>query len=241
MNEEARTTSLMEIREFLGNHQYDAAPWDNQKRVVDQLYDALNEKRDDLLFWTDLKSLVRRLEDRRFDQTIFSNSTAFQNATLDQLLDDLRRSLGDGDGGSSGGNNSDIKRWAKKSISATALFSFLLLGVAVGCNEDDGDDKDSALCAEAEDERLTGQEGEVFCDLVDIIRNADIPSVTKMELLECLPELDATYREEILEMFQSMTDQEIADYLTSDYMLCDDGDDDYSDDDDDDYYGDDDH
>ena len=226
MNEDTRTTSLMEIREFLGDHQYDAAPWDNQKRVVGQLYDALNEKKDDQLFWTDLKSLVSRLEDRRFDQTIFSNSTAFQNATLDQLLDDLRRSLGDGDGGSGGGNNSSLKQWAKKSISATALFSFLLLGVAVGCNEDDGDDKDGALCAEAEEEWITGQEGEVYCDLVDIIRTADIPNSTKEILLDCLPYLDAAYREEILEMFESMTDQEIADYLINDDMFCDNGGDD---------------
>ena len=232
MNEESKTTSLMEVREFLGDHHYQTAPWDSQKRVVDQLYGALNEKKDDQPFWTDLKSLVSRLEDRRFDRTIFSNSTAFQNATLDQLLDDLRRSLGDGEGGSGGGNGSSVKRWAKRSISATALFSFLLLGVAIGCNEDD----DGTICSDAEEEGLSGQDAEVYCDLVDIIKSADISNSTKEHMLNCLPYLDAAFREEILEMFESMTDQEIAEYLINDTLFCDNGGDN-----DDDYYGDDDH
>ena len=229
MNETIGTTSLIEIRDFLGAHQCAPAPWENPKNVIDRFYTALCEKRNDERFWAGLKDLMNRLEDRRFDAAAMRGSEALHDATMEKLLDDLRAALDPGGG-------VRLRTWLNKSLGATAILAFLLLGTSLGCFGGNGNDDsasvaasdddfavdddssitdDEAACEEAADNGVTGVDSVVYCDLVDIIMTADISNSTKTELLDCLPGLGAEYREYLLELFQSpdMTDQDIADYL----------------------------
>jgi len=78
-------------------------------------------------------------------------------------------------------------------------------------------DEESEPLAEEEaailEEELFAYDTEVAIDLLDIISFADVPHQVRQDLLDCLPELDATYREALLEKFQYMNDAELANYL----------------------------
>jgi hypothetical protein len=228
MQAQVHPTSLGTIREFLAGHGCAPAPWATPKEVVSALHKSLKERRSDEAFWADLKNLAVRLEDRRFNETALRGSDALGGSTVDGLIEDLRTSLGDGSGNGGGAN---FKRWLGHSVGATALLAFLLLGTVIACGDDDDDDSSSAVCAEADAEGFEGDEADVYCELIEIIETSDIDETLKDELLECLPGLDATSREGLLDSFEGMTDDQIAEELDGAYwFVCDD--DPYGDDDD---------
>jgi hypothetical protein len=225
-----QTTSLFEIREFLAAQNCAPTPWEKPEGVVERLYAALADKKGDERFWHELKALLARLEDRRFNAQALAGSEALPAATTDEIMDDLRAALGMSDG-------LRMKRWISRPIGTAAILAFLLLGSAVGC-KDSGDDDDTAAAAEADDdddayygndddatgdddavcqqaqwENFTGKEGQVFCELIDIVEEANIASWAKEILLDCLPELGATVRANLLEQFQTMNDEQIVDKL----------------------------
>ena len=226
MDRPVQKTSLLEIREFLSSHHCVPAPWETPKDVAAHLYGALCAKREDQKFWFELQDLVNRLDDLRFDRAAFDGADAFRGTTLSHLMTDLRNSL---DGGSRGGG---IRRWASRSLCVAALFSFLLLGVAVGCGTQSDDEVSYQTCPEAEYQDISGFNGAVFCELVEIIDEADLPTDLKYELLECLPKLDADYREQLLVLFQTMDDETISEFLNNPTTLCASDDDSWNDDDD---------
>jgi hypothetical protein len=201
------------IRDFLRAERREPPPWASPRRAVDELYDLLRQRRGDDLFWLRLEDLTSRLADSRFSSAALARSEAIDGATADRLLADLRSSLGGGDA-----SPRSIRDWMGSKMSAAALTGFLLLGTATGCAEDDDDDNGGGgggggLCQDAIDEELSGEEGEVYCDLIDIVESADVSSSVKQDILDCLPELDADYREFLLEQFQGMSEQQLAEYL----------------------------
>jgi len=225
-----QTTTLSTIRDFLRAERREPPPWAPPTRAVDELYAMLTERRDDDLFWARLGDLASRLADRRFCSAALARVEALDGATVDRLLEDLRASIG----GASEPRRT-LKDWLGSAISVAALTGFLLLGTAAGCAEDDDDqgsdsdvdsdsDSDSDtdsdtdtdtddLCDEAIGHGFSGAEGEIYCDLIEIIEEADVADWIKQQLYECLPELDADYRANLLEQFQSMSDAELAAYL----------------------------
>lgn len=226
---EKRTTSLIDIRRFLRSHATEPAPWEKPKRVVDHLYRTLRGKRGDDRFWSDLRKLTRDLEDHRFDPDALRGTTAIKDATVDNLIEDLRTSL------SGTEENSSAARWAAGAVAGSALLGFVFLGYSIGCtgsdddddsgssttqtddDVDDDDDNDTGStddCDEAKDAGVTGEDADVYCDLVEIVMAADIPASYKTDFLECLPTMSASYRESLLETFQTMEDEALVDYLT---------------------------
>ncbi|MBW2277511.1 MAG: hypothetical protein JRF63_08470, partial [Deltaproteobacteria bacterium] len=170
-------------------------------RAVDELYALLRERRDDDLFWLRLSDLAGRLEDQRFSADALSRADAIDGSTVNRLLEDLRSSLG------TSAPRRTLKDWLGAAISGAALAGFVLLGAATCSSDDNG------LCDEADEEGFQHDNGEVYCDLIEIIENADVSAWVKTQLLDCLPELDASYRATLLEQFQSMSESELADHL----------------------------
>jgi hypothetical protein len=257
MGEALKPTSLIDIRSFLAAHGCAPAPWEKSENVVDRLFQALCQRQGDKRFWADLKTLVGRLDDERFNVSAMKGSSVFHDATLDKLVDDLRFSI---NGGSESNTLSGLRKWVASSATTTALLSFLLLGVSTSCLDADSDDSNDSgaettdddvfdydnnasdddtydLCDEAVADDIIGYQGEVYCDLIDVINDADITDEFKQDLLDCLPDLDATSRVFLLNLFENMSDEEIAAFLGDTDEFCSYG---YGDDDDD-YYDDDDH
>jgi hypothetical protein len=222
-------TSLMEIRRFLTEEKAAPAPWAAPQTSVESLYALLVARRDDAVFWSRLRILAMRLEDNRVNLSRIRHSEALGYATVDKLLSDLRADLLSVNGPA----RISWKQVLSGSLRATSLAAFLLLGTATAsCGDDDdggnaGDasadtdtdtdtdaDGGTALCDEAIAEELVGEEGQVFCDLVEIVNSADLSGEQRAALLDCLPNLDAAFRETLLETFESMSDTEIAAHLS---------------------------
>jgi hypothetical protein len=209
LKENGHTTSLLEIRRFLEAEKAAPSPWAEPSESLESLYALLVARRDDPLFWSRLQDLVLRLEDHRADLSRIGNSEAFGYATVEKLLEDLRADL-------CGNTVSAPISWKtalSSSLRATSLAAFLLLGAATAsCGGDSEPDLDG-LCDEAVANGVSGTEGEVYCDLVDIINGSTLSGAAKADLLDCLPDLDALYRAQLLDDFQTMDDAEIAAYL----------------------------
>jgi len=211
----AETTDLLKIRAFLAEHRCAVPPWEKPTRVVEQLYAALREKRSDREFWSGLKDLLAHLEDRRFHPPAVSGSRALSGTTLATLIDDLQQVLNNGSG------TGDIRLWLKRGISAAALLAFLLLGSAVAqAGETASADRaffpqDGFSAKAIIDEQITDE-------LLDVIEAAEMPAWVKMELLECLPELDGAYRATLLDLFAEGNEAELAAFLEAVYQPEDD-------------------
>jgi len=205
LDESTHTTSLLEIRRFLEAERAAPAPWAEPRESLESLYALLVARRDDPRFWARLEELVRRLEDHRVNLPRLARSEAFGYATVEKLLADLRADLRKG---------ADLapvswKRALASSLQATSLAGFLLLGTASASCGDDS----TAPCSEAADSGISGEDGEIYCELVDIVRDSQLDPMNQDALLECLPDLDAAYREQLLESFQTMDDDALNDAL----------------------------
>ncbi len=109
----------------------------------------------------------------------------------------------------------------------------LLATLAGGCGDkdvdEDEDQDDSAkeeLCEEAATYGYTGADAEVFCDLHDYIEDSGLPADDKQTLVDCLNDLyTGTQREQLLETFQTASDEELEQALLMLLDECDGGDD----------------
>ncbi|MBZ0271076.1 hypothetical protein K8I61_03505 [bacterium] len=226
-----RTTSLIDIRDFLRAHDAAPPPWESADAVVEHLFVLLRERADDDAFWRDLKMLLARLEDRRFDSTALANASALGVTNLDAVIDRLRAELGTLNGSPSG-----VRAFFAGPLGGAAILGFLLMATSYSCFSGDGDgdgtndvsdddafpadddaNDDDAFtnkdCERADWYDYTGREADVFCELVAIVERAEISSSDRSDILACLPDLGGAYREELLDAFQDMSDERLADYL----------------------------
>jgi hypothetical protein len=76
-----------------------------------------------------------------------------------------------------------------------------LAASACGNGEGPGFGKSHDLCAEALDADATNEEGDVFCQLVDVIRKSDTPRWMKDEMVECVRYFDHQERRQLVDDF----------------------------------------
>jgi hypothetical protein len=198
----SRTSSLTEIRDFLRSQQVAAPPWSAPPLAVEALYALLERRRDDGAFWARLKDLAARLDDRRFRASLLGQADVLGGATLDRLLDDLRDGIG----------LTSRRGSAPRGLAAPALLAFLVLGAAAGCDtvvesDESGTDTGRSCEDEASDLGMSAHETDVYCELVDLVKGADIPSEERDVLLDCLPGLDAAYRESLLDSWKGASEE----------------------------------
>ncbi len=183
--------SLMDIRVFLHRSGLVIPPWRSAREVIDALYILLDQKKNDDEFWTRIKELVLRLEIHQFNLSPLRDSLGLNDTSVDTLISDLRRGLA----------TTHLPCWKQFYARAgvTGFLSFLVLGTALGCRED--------CSREVEDLGIQGDDAEVYCELVGIINEADVAWSCRVNLLDCLPEIDAATREQWLQRFQWLSDR----------------------------------
>ncbi len=202
-------TTLQTVRSFLSAESTEPAPWAPAGAPLDSLYALLRARRDDTAFWASLSDLLTALKDDRVRPDLIDGSELVDHASMRELLAALRELV---PAGSSAPPTA--RSWLAGSNAVQGLVGFLLLGTAVGCPPvRDDDDSAEPLCDEATEEGITGEEGQVFCDLVEIIQDSSIASTSKADLLDCLPELAVARRVQLLAMFQDLEGEELADAL----------------------------
>lgn len=192
-----QSTSLHEIRDFLGRHGSAPPAWSDARTPLDALYGLLRERREDPAFWADLADLTHRLEEARR----LEDAPALDGARMDRLLTDLREALP-----VNGGGPRSASAWIGSGIGLSALAAFVLLGSSLGCPT-------TAVCPEAADAGIAADEQVVYCDLVAIIDAAEINDGARDDLLDCLPNMNAEEREDLLDEFENASEEELAELL----------------------------
>jgi hypothetical protein len=198
---------LHDIRSFLRTHGHEVPPWGPAHAPLDVLYRLLRRRHADDALWNDLSTLTSTVATSRR-----SSGGALSHAAIDGLLDELRHTLGQDT------TTVPLRRWATTAPIA-ALSGFLLLGAAMGCttpgNDDDDDDSatQEAICQEAIDHEIPEAEADVFCQIVDIIESSSGNDAIREQLMECLTDLSADQRQELLDAFLTAGADELAELL----------------------------
>lgn len=212
-----QTTSLTEIRDFLAAEGCAPEPWSTPEAALQRLYALLVERNDDERFWARLKELTRRLDRGRFDPSALPEFETLGSAAVDRLVDDLRKSLGDGDGDKS---QRTLGQWLS-SNAGMALVAFLMFGISISCADDEPEPEPTwtvnnwSCQAQADYYDITDDdERDRLCSLGDYVNGADVYDSDKNLMLDCLPDLSAAYRMELLDQFQNATAEELNDILT---------------------------
>ena len=197
-----QTIPLHDVRAFLTRYGHDVAAWSSAAAPLDALYAMLADRRDDEVFWRDLTVLTRRIEDARVRGD--AAGSALGATQVDQLLDDLRAEIP-----VQSTPQRSVRSWTR-TLSATALAAFLVLGASMGCEPFD---PESAECDAAIEYEVPQGEQTVFCELVEIVEDTAPASWVHDTLLECIPSLAADDREDLLDDFVTASDDELADLL----------------------------
>ncbi len=198
---------LHDIRSFLQTHDHPVPPWSPVETPLAALYRLLRGRQGDDALWNDLTTLTRTVAESRL-----RSDGALARADVDDLLAELRHTLGRDE------EAVPLRRWAATAPLA-ALSGLLLLGAAMGCttpaNDDDDDDStfQQSICTEAIENDIPASEADVFCQIVDIIESSSANDAIREQLMECLPELSAEQRQELLDAFLTASGEELADLL----------------------------
>jgi hypothetical protein len=200
-----RVSSLHDIRHFLSRYQDAPEPWASSEQALDRLYGLLLERQSDDAFWRDLAGLVRCLEDQQLRASLLASAEEMEPQATDALLVALRAALRKANGPSQA-----RAAFARSCRTAPPLAGFLLLGLAVACTDKA---EEAGLCQEAEDLSLGADEGQVYCELIDMIDASNINEYDKESLLECLPDMTHAEWEDLLSDWAEMSEGEVLDEM----------------------------
>jgi len=214
MRDDMAHTTLAAIRDFLVSQGAGVAPWSTHAAAIDHLFDLLGSRRRDERFWIALESLVRRLDDPHFTPRTAGGAAILGAGQVQSIVARLRAELPIR---ANGASRSRLADWLGSTATAPAILAFLLLGSAIGCAE-------SSCAEEAANHGIEGEQASVYCELVGLINDADIPWNIKLNLLDCLPDLDAEERAWLLDAFGWASEDELAAILedVSTSWTCDD-------------------
>lgn len=218
------TTNLHDVRRFLADQSAGTAPWTPSGATVDALLTLLRERRHDEAFWVELRGLLERLEDSRVRPELIQGAEVLGGAAVGKLLATLRDALPE--------NDAPAGSWIRGASAAHVLAALLLLGTAgcapmLGAGGAPGVDGE---CSQAQELALDEEDTDVYCELVDLVEDADVSTSVRADVLDCLPSLSATYREYLVNQFRTYSDVELADAL-QDLAWSDECDDEWDDDD----------
>jgi len=107
-------------------------------------------------------------------------------------------------------------------VGAAALLAFLLLASAVAQAGQKPAAGDGLFTPEKP--FAAAVDGQIYNELLEVIEAAEMPAWVKMDLLECLPELDGAYRETLLDLFAEGNEAELAAFLNDVYRSGDESD-----------------
>jgi len=218
-------TTLSELRSFLIAQDIAPAAWSPGQDVLDAMYAALRTRRDDDVFWAEVRGLLRRVEDRGIRTALQGKAEVLEPETIDALVRALRISLPATHQADTGWKSMGRLR---------PLAAFLALGLAVGCgdkatDEDDGDDLggsgsgSSDLCEAAQTYVQTGDRAEVFCELVEAVQGSELSTSDQNALIECVADqFSEAQMQEVIDAFEALEDDlALAEYVDGLLEDCD--------------------
>lgn len=169
----------------------------------ESLLGGLHARRADAGFWRELRGVVGGLQDARVSPRLVEGHERLGGRPLAEMIDALRVALP---------AERPTLGWVQ-GLPAAALAAFVVLGTAcTGTTDGSGDDTVSGDCQEATTYGVS-EAPEDYCALVALVQGASVSSEVKGVLLDCLSNLSAARRAQLLASFESMNDNELASAL----------------------------
>ena len=188
-------SALQELRTFVSADGHDLPPWSSAGELMEHVFGLVHGRRDDEAWLGRLGELVVGLRTSGALDGETSWRPLVDREYLDALIREIRQ-MHDLPSGQRGGFLGGLGLQAVLGLSAMTL--------AVGCAQ---------VCDEATQDGIPAEHAEAYCELVDYIKAADIGDQMQDELLDCLPTMPSSRRDELVDLFATATEDEIADQL----------------------------
>ena len=206
---ESTPNALQQLRLFVAEDDT-VQPWASIEELMQHLVTEIGRHGDDDPWRAQLEQLV--LAQQATDSADSPWRSLISPENLGALLDEIQ-----GPAGVRPSRSASLLR----GMSVPAILGLSAMTMAIGCNN---------LCPEAGG--IPADEQETYCELVAYINDADINGADRDDVLDCLPDLSDATRQELVDLFDSYSAEEIVEYLVVMSMTtCDAGDDDDDDDD----------
>lgn len=143
-----------------------------------------------------MDALIGALDDARVSPRLVAGHPRLDHRPLPEGVRGLRAALP---------REAPTRSWLA-GLPPVAVAAFLVLGTAcTGAADASGEE----LCAEADTYGIT-VEPKTFCELVDLVYAAISDEETRIAILECLADLSAVRRAELLDQFAQLDDEALA-------------------------------
>ncbi len=214
MSDDLTPSALQQLRLFVSGDGT-LRPWSSIEEVMEHLIVQIDGHRGDDAWRAELEKQVLAM------RAVDTQASPWRSLVTPENLDALMGEIY----GPAGGAPPRLASLLR-GMSAPAVLGLAAMTMAIGCNN---------LCPEADG--IPADEQETYCELVAYINDVDIEATTKDSVLECLPELTDASRQDLVDLFDSYSVEQIAEYLeemaTQNCAVVGDDDDDTAGDDDD--------
>jgi hypothetical protein len=202
MSEQAylRPTVTQKIRGFFIEAGEKVPPWTSFDEVMDSLWSMLYSRRDDAVFWNGFESLIRSISSdlgkRRQDGLPDPQAEILSEEKIGRLLDELQAAVRK----STGGSGKGVMKRCLRSLSTPLIGFLLMMGAAAapGCEEDNS----------------------AAANLNHYVDDSNLSPDAKQQLKSCFDEWTDEKKLNMVEMFQTMTPEQIASRLQSMIAYC---------------------
>jgi hypothetical protein len=203
MNEQAylRPTVTQKIRGFFDQAGEKVPPWTSFDEVMDSLWSMLYSRRDDEAFWKSFENLITSISGDLYkghlDGLPDPQAEILSEEKTGKLLDELQAAVRKS---TSGPGKGVMKRFLQ-SLSTPLIGCLLMMGAAAatGCDED---------------------ENSASAKLNNYVDDSSLSSAAKQELKSCFDGWTEETKLNLVEVFQTMTPEQIASRLQSMIANC---------------------
>lgn len=188
-------SALQELRTFVSGDSHDLPPWSSAGELMEHVFGLVHRRREDEAWLGRLGDLVVGLRTSGALDGETPWRPLVDRDNLDALIREIRQMP----------DHPNVPGGAfLRGMGLQAVLGLSAMTLAVGCTQ---------VCEEATEAGIPDDHAASYCELVDYINGANIDADLQDELLDCLPTMPSAKRDELVDLFATATDDEIADQL----------------------------
>ena len=207
----AQPATLLDVRRLLRAHGA-PVPANPTAKDLDALLVDLSARSGDQAFRDDLGALLRRVRDPRIHPALLDGPVASERANVGALVDGLGPSAvlaspapAPAPAKARHGALAQSLRRRVATMPMQALSALMVLALAVAC----GDGR-LETCDDSDEAGLKGEDADIFCEIVSLIKTSTVDNWYRAELKECIGDMGSRRRENLLDELEATeTDKEL--------------------------------
>ncbi len=197
MHESTQTTpsALHELRAFVDADGSALPPWSSAGELMEHVFGLIHRRRDDEAWIERLEALIVGLRSSGALDGDTPWRPLVDRGNLDALVQEIRRLPADAPPEGGG---------FLRGMGLQAVLGLSAMTLALGCAE---------VCEEASEAGIASENADTYCELVDYIKASSIGDELMDDLLDCLPTMPSAKHDDLVDLFATASDDEIADQL----------------------------